>query len=298
LGEDGGTRPLYLVAVVLERTMISKIGAVMRRNLRELWQYRGLLWALTTRELRARYRASVLGFLWTFLNPSLNMVVYVLVFGVLMASPVERYPFFLFCGLLPWIFFSSSVVGGTTSVSDRRDLLTKVRFPAQVLPATVVLTNLINFLLSLPLLFLLGTLYQDLPTWHIVFLPIVLVVQTAFTLGLTYSLSALNVAFRDLQHIVANLVQMLFFLTPVLWNLDSVGDVSRFGLDLSAQQARDLLLFCNPMAAVMAAWRDIFYLHQTPAWEPLGAVALLSLALFWVSSGVFERRREEFAELV
>ncbi len=128
----------------------------MIRNLRELWQYRALLWALTARELKARYRASVLGFLWTFLNPTLNMVVYVMVFGVLLSSPVERYPFFLFSGLLPWIAFSSSVAAGTTSVSDRRDLLTKVRFPAQVLPATVVLTNLINFLLSLPLLFVVG----------------------------------------------------------------------------------------------------------------------------------------------
>lgn len=270
----------------------------MLRNITELWQYRGLLWALTARELRARYRASVLGFLWTFLNPSLNMVVYVLVFGVLMATPVERYPFFLFCGLIPWIFFSTSIIGGTTAVSDRRDLLTKVRFPAQVLPATVVLTNLINFLLSLPLLFVLGALYEDVPSWHLIFAPVVLLVQVAFTLGLTYLLSALNVAFRDLQHIVANLVQMMFFLTPVLWDLDSVGAVKRFGLDLTAQQARDVLLYSNPMAAVMAAWRDIFYLHRTPAWEPLGAVALLSLVLFWVSSGVFERRREEFAELV
>ena len=270
----------------------------MIKNLRELWQYRALLWALTARELKARYRASVLGFLWTFLNPSLNMVVYVLVFGVLMATPVERYPFFLFCGLIPWIFFSSSVVAGTTSVSDRRDLLTKVRFPAQVLPATVVLTNLINFLLSMPLLFLLGALYQDVPSWHLLFVPVVLVVQTAFTLGLAYLLSSLNVAFRDLQHIVANLVQMMFFLTPVLWNIDSIGEFHRFGLTLSAQQAQDALLYTNPMAAVMAAWRDIFYLHQSPALRPLGAVALLSVSLLWISSGVFERRREEFAELV
>lgn len=270
----------------------------MIRNITELWQYRGLLWALTARELRARYRASVLGFLWTFLNPSLNMLVYVLVFGVLMATPLPRYPFYLFCGLLPWIYFSSSVVAGTTSVSDRRDLLTKVRFPAQVLPATIILTNLLNFLFTLPLLFLLGLFYEDLPTWHLVFVPVVALVQTAFILGLTYLLSSLNVAFRDLQHIVANLVQMFFFLTPVLWDLDSVGAVNRFGLSLSVEQAKDLLLYSNPMAAVMAAWRSIFFHHQVPAWEPLLSVALVSFALFWISSGVFERRREEFAELV
>lgn len=270
----------------------------MIRNLRELYQYRALLWALTLRELKARYRASVLGFLWTFLNPTLNMIVYVIVFGVLNRNNIDRYPFFLFCGLLPWIFFSTSVMGGTTSISDRRDLLTKVRFPAQVLPATVVLTNLINFVLSLPLLFLLGAAYGDWPTWHLVFLLPVVVVQVAFTLAVTYFLSALNVAFRDLQHVVSNLVQMLFFLTPVLWTLETIGAVDRFGVKLTAQQARDVMTFGNPMAGVMGAWRDIFFAHRAPAWQPLVEVAVLSLVLLWLAAGVFERRREEFAELV
>jgi lipopolysaccharide transport system permease protein len=268
------------------------------RNLRELWQYRALLWALTARELRARYRASVLGFLWTFLNPTLNMAVYGLVFGVFLASPIPRYPYFLFSGLLPWIAFSSSVAGGTTAVSDRRDLLTKVRFPAQVLPATVVLTNLLNFLLSLPLLFALGALYGDWPSWHLVYLPLVLLVQTLFTLALTYLLSALNVAFRDLQHIVGNVLQMVFFLTPVLWTLDQVGEVQRFGVTLGRDQAQALMLYLNPMAAVMSAWRDIFYLHRSPVGGPLWAVAALSVVLLGLASAVFERRREEFAELV
>src|SRR5687767_6377757 len=121
----------------------------MLRNLRELYQYRGLLLSLTQRELKARYRGSVLGFLWTFLNPTLQMVVYTLLFSVYMRQQIEHYPYFMFIGLLPWIFFSSSVGGGASAISDRRDLLTKVRFPAQVLPASVVATNLCNFLLSL-----------------------------------------------------------------------------------------------------------------------------------------------------
>ncbi len=272
----------------------------MIRNLRELYQYRALLWALTVRELKARYRASVLGFLWTFLNPTMNMLVYALVFGVLMnrSSAADHYAYNLMCGLLPWIFFSTSVLGGTTSVSDRRDLLTKVRFPAQVLPATVVLTNLLNFLLSLPLLFALGAFYQDWPTWHLALLPLVLLTQTLFTLGVTYFLSALNVAFRDLQHIVADLVQMVFFLTPVLWSIDDVKAIDQFGLVLSAAEAREFIVFANPMAAVMNAWRDIFYLHRVPEWQPLLVVALVSVLLLTAAARVFERRREEFAELV
>jgi lipopolysaccharide transport system permease protein len=266
----------------------------MIRNLTELYQYRALLIALSMRELKARYRASVLGFLWTFLNPTLNMLVYVLVFGVLMRSAVPNYAYYLFTGLLPWIFFSTSVMGATTSVSDRRDLLTKVRFPAQVLPATVVLTNLINFLLSMPLLLGLGLFFGIVPTWHIVFLVPVLFVQTFFTLAISYLLAALNVAFRDLQHIVANLVQMAFFLTPVLWDLKSVPAI----WGMSKEDSQQALLHFNPMASVMSAWRDIFYEQRVPNWQSLLSVAAISLVVMWISTNVFERRREEFAELV
>ncbi len=266
----------------------------MIRNLTELYQYRALLLALSMRELKARYRASVLGFLWTFLNPTLNMLVYVLVFGVLMRSSVPNYAYYLLTGLLPWIYFSSSLLGGTTSISDRRDLLTKVRFPAQVLPATVVLTNMINFLLSLPLLLGLGLFFGVMPSWHIVFMIPVLFVQTFFTLALTYFFAALNVAFRDLQHIVSNLVQMAFFVTPVLWDLKSVPALGT----MTKEESQQLLLHFNPMASVIGSWRDIFYEQRVPQWQPLLSVAAISLLMMWISATVFERRREEFAELV
>jgi lipopolysaccharide transport system permease protein len=259
----------------------------MIRNLRELYQYRALLWSLTVRELRARYRASVLGFLWTFLNPTLNMAVYVVVFGYLMKAQVANYPYYLFVGLLPWIYFATSVTGGASAVTDRRDLLTKVRFPAQVLPATVVATNLCNYVLSLPLLLALGLFYGVLPTWHVVFLLPVVALQTFFTLSLAYLLSSLNVAFRDLQHVVVNLVQMAFFLTPVLWPIEQL-----------SPDLREKVLYGNPMAAVMTAYRSIFYTHTMPERAPLGVVAGVSLLLFWISTNVFERRRADFAELV
>ena len=269
----------------------------MIRNLLELYQYRALLTALSMRELKARYRASVLGFLWTFLNPTLSMFVYWIVFEVVMvrSGSFRAFPFFIFCGLLPWIFFSSSVLGGTTSVSDRRDLLTKVRFPAQVLPATVVLTNLINLVLSVPLLIALGLVFGFVPTWHLVLLIPVLVVQTFFTLAITYLLAALNVAFRDLQHIVASMGQLAFFLTPILWPLSQVPAL----FNLTQTESRQLAGIINPMAPLITAWQDIFYHQQAPAdWTGLAVVAVEALLIMLISSAVFERRREEFAELV
>jgi len=259
----------------------------MLRNITELYQYRALLWSLTQRELKARYRASVLGFLWTFLNPTLQMLTYGLVFNVLLRQQIRHFLFFQFVGLLPWIFFSASVVAGATAISDRRDLLTKVRFPPQVLPATVVATNLANYLLSLPLMIALGLIYREWPTWHAIAFPIVLLIQVLFTLGLAYVVSAINVAFRDLQHIVSNLVTLWFFLTPVLYEISTI-----------PEPYRGWIIWLNPMAPLIASYQRLFYHHQLPEIRPLAYVAAVSIALLWLASQVFEQRREEFAELV
>lgn len=259
----------------------------MIRHLEELWQYRALLWNLTQRELKARYRGSALGFLWTFVNPLLLMLVYALVFGVIQKNTIPNYTYFLFVGLLPWIWFSSSVSSGASSISDRRDLLTKVRFPAQVLPATVVLTNLVNYILSLPLMLGLGAAQGVYPTWHVVFFPVVLAVQLVFTMGVTFFISALNVAFRDLQHIVNNVLTLWFFVTPVLYIPNAVPG-----------PLRRLVLIANPMGVLINSYQGIFYEHRAPHWRAMTVVALGSLMLLVISARVFDSRREEFAELI
>jgi lipopolysaccharide transport system permease protein len=259
----------------------------MIRNLRELYQYRALLWSLTQRDLKSRYRGSVLGFLWTFLNPTLLMLVYALVFQVYMRNSMRHYLYFMFVGLLPWIWFSTSIVGGASAISDRSDLLTKVRFPAQVLPATVVTTNFMNYALSLPLMIVLGGLFAEWPTLHVVAFPIVVLIQLLFTLALSYLISALNVGFRDLQHIVGNVITLWFFVTPVLYSASTV-----------PEKYRDVVVLSNPMAVLITSYQAIFYDHQWPRAQPLGLVALISVALLAVAAWIFEGRREEFAELV
>jgi len=259
----------------------------MIRNLRELWQYRALLWNLTQRELKARYRGSALGFLWTFVNPLLLMAVYGLVFGIIQRTNIQHYTYFIFVGLLPWLWFSTSVGVGASTISDRRDLLTKVRFPAQVLPATVVGTNLVNYILSLPLMVGLGALAGIWPDVHALAFPLVLLVQLVFTLGVTFVVSALNVRFRDLQHIVANVLTLWFFVTPVLYIPNAV-----------PEPYRRLYLIANPMAVIITSYQGIFYEHRWPHPRALAIVALGSVVLLTIAAQVFERRREEFAELV
>lgn len=266
---------------------------LMLRNLRELYQYRALLWSLTQRELKARYRGSVLGFLWTFLNPMLLMAVYALVFSFYMRNPMKYYTYFLFIGLLPWLWFTSSIGPGASAISDRRDLLTKVRFPAQVLPATVVLTNLINFLLSLPLMVGLGAIFGQWPTWHVVIFPLVVLVQLVFTLALLYLVSALNVGFRDLQHIVSNVLTLAFFVTPVLYSWKDVASHA-----VQHPVLVNVAMYGNPMAIIIRSYQSIFYDRTLPELGPLFGVLAASVVLLWISSFVFETRREEFAELV
>lgn len=239
------------------------------------------------RELKARYRGSVLGFLWTFLNPTLLMLAYAMVFSVFMKQQMKNYLFFLFIGLLPWIAFSTSVGVGASAISDRRDLLTKVRFPAQVLPTTVVATNTCNYLLSLPLMIALGGYFGIWPSWHSIAFPLILAIQILFTLALSYFISALNVAFRDLQYIVANVLTLWFFATPVLYPPTAI-----------PAGFREIALLSNPMAALVTSYQSIFYEHAIPPLRPLLVALIISLALFWISAQIFERRSEEFAELV
>jgi len=263
-------------------------SALMIRLIRELYQYRGLLFSLVQRELKARYRGSFLGFLWTFLNPTLHMLVYVLLFTVVMRNNTPNYSYFMFVGLLPWLWFSSSVSGGASAISDRRDLMTKVRFPAQVLPSTVVVTNLCNYVLSLPLMVVLGLFYGQLPTWHIIAFPLVVLIQLVFTMALTYILAAINVTFRDLQHIVTNLLTMWFFCTPVLYQLSTMQDPTM----------RQIMWVANPMVSIITSYQAMFYEHRLPDAQPLLAVGVFSVVLLWGASMIFESRREEFAESI
>ena len=256
-------------------------------NLRELWQYRALIGALTTRELKARYRGSMLGFLWTFVNPLLLMSVYLLVFGVFLKQQMPHYTFFMFVGLLPWMWFASALGGGTASLASKRDLLTRVRFPPQVLPAVVVISELTNYLLATPLMVALGLATGVTFHWTALLFPLVIAIQVLFTLGLVYITSALNVFFRDLQHVVNNFITLWFFLVPVLYSRTLV-----------PASVRPAVIAFDPMAVFITSYQDIWFEGVLPNFAYLGFALLCSLLLLSVAARIFESRRDEFAEIV
>jgi ABC-type polysaccharide/polyol phosphate export permease len=228
----------------------------------------------------------VLGFLWTFLNPLLLLLVYALVFSVYFRVKMDNYAVFMFTGLLPWIFFSTSLMEGAGAITDGGSLVTKVLFPQQVLPTVKVTANMVNFLLSLPIL-LIFMLVTGVPiTWHLIAFPLVAAIHTIFTLAIVLLLSAANVFMRDTRHIMGNLLTLWFFLTPILYPLTQVPEAYRF------------LIYFNPAAIFTMAYHDIFFWGRWPHWGHMGGLLIISLGLYWASATIFENYKEYFAEKI
>ena len=266
--------------------MLGKVG--------ELYGYRALIGTLVLRELRARYRGSVLGFLWSFLNPLLLMLVYVLVFSVYLRVPMEGYAVFLFSGLLPWLWFSSSLGHAAGVIVGSGSLVKRIMFPAEVLPLVSVLSNMINMLLSLPLLFVFLFVFDIRPGPVLAFLPLLLVLQLALTAGLALALAALNVHLRDVEQILSNLLVLLFFLSPILYPVSTVPTTIRVG-DLVTVPLRPLY-FLNPVAGLVQSYQNIFFFGREPHWIHLGMVAVCAGIALWGGYRVFDRLRDSLAE--
>jgi lipopolysaccharide transport system permease protein len=258
----------------------------MTRALGELLAYREILLILIWRDLKTRYRGSVLGFLWTFLNPLLLMVIYSLVFSVYMRVEIRAYPIFVFAGLLPWIWFSSSMLSGASSILDSGTLMKRVPFPPQILPAVSVTASLVNFLLAVPLLLVFMIAWRLPIGWSLLLLPLPIAIQYLFTLGLTIVLSMLTVRYRDLQQLLANLLTLWFFLTPVLYSTTMVPE--RF----------HGFLMLNPMAVLVTSFQDALYGAQMPSLWSLAPVAALALVVFGAALALVDRMRWGLAEQI
>jgi lipopolysaccharide transport system permease protein len=259
----------------------------MIRILKELWKFRLLVYALTGRHLHARYRGSLLGFLWSFLNPLCLIGVYSLVFKYYIRfDDVEHYTIFMFTGLLPWIWFSSGLIESTSSISGGGSLITKAIFPAHILPVVSVITNLVHFILALPLLLVIMW-YYGLPFQGAVLaLPLVIFFQLLFMLGLALLLSSLNVYYRDIQHILGNLITLWFFLCPIIYPASSVPERFRFSLTL------------NPMARIIQQYHNVFLDGIYPSLKHMCILTGMGFFVFFLGCYVFNQYRDQFAESV
>jgi lipopolysaccharide transport system permease protein len=272
----------------------------MLGNLARLFRYRGLIQSLVARELKARYRGSVLGFFWSFINPLLLLLIYTYVFAYIMPRGSEAgqepkpfsdpYPYalFLFCGLLPWTWFSSSLNESAGVLISGGNLIKKVLFPAEVLPIVTVLASMVHFFLGLPILAAFLAYYHAPVTLaELAWFPVIVFVQLLFTLGVALLVAALTVHFRDIRDILANVLMLWFFATPIIYPMQQAPENLRWALNL------------NPMTHLSISYQEVlFYVGPHGHWRWLVALAVMSIVVFLAGYFVFDRLRDSFAEEV
>lgn len=275
------------------KTAHSRPTALAR--LTELWQYRELVRNLVVGDLKSRYKNSVFGFFWSLLNPLGMMLVFTLIFGVLTPNvQIEKYPLFLLCGLLPWNYFSTSVTGSLYSVVGNGNLVKKVYFPRAVLPIATVLSQLVNFLLAFIVLFAALLVFQANFSPWLWTLPLVLLIQTVFTLGIALVLSTLNVFYRDTAMIMDVVMLAWFFLTPVFYSANILPQsVTLLGITINPQR---LLYIVNPMASLVNIYRDLLYWGYRTDLDFFVRTAVTAVLVFAFGFWFFHRYADRFGE--
>lgn len=263
----------------------------------ELYRFRDLLYYLVVRELKARYKGSLLGFLWTLVNPLLMMLVFTAVFTVITPNnTVPQYPVFLLCGLLPWNFFNAGVMTSIGSVVGNANLVKKVYFPREVLPIASVLAQLVNFLLALIVLFALLFIFRADISSRLYLLPLVILIQTCFIAGIALFLSGVNVYYRDTMMIMDVVILAWFFLTPIFYPLNILPQsYEAFGVTLNIHR---LMYILNPMASIINAYRDLLYLGTYTEIDFLLRTAVTALVVLLLGYWFFTRVSGNFGEEV
>lgn len=253
---------------------------------KELYHYRELLKTNVKKDIRGKYKGSFLGILWSFINPLLQVLVYALVFPYIMKVETENYLIFLICGIIPWTWFITSISQGTTSITNNANLIKKVYFPREILPISVVTSGLINFLISCIIILIFVLLGGLTISWHLIFLPLIIIVQYIFTLALIFVLSAVNVYVKDVEYIVAFIINMLFYATPILYTTEMFSGPILW------------LFRLNPLAHLINAYRDVFYVHHIPNLINLSILLGVSILLVVICYIIFKKLEKGFAEEV
>lgn len=253
-----------------------------------MFSYSDLFWQLTFREIKARYKQSVLGYAWAIIVPLLNLLVLSIVFYYIFRVPTGNipYPIFLFVALVPWMFFASSVTAATGSIMANASLITKVRLPREILPIAVISSKFIDFLLTALVLSVFLIIYQIPPSPGLIFIPLILFVQLMLTAGISFILSATNVFFRDIENILGIFLTIWMYLTPVLYPFELIPANLKF------------LFFLNPMTAVINAYRDTILYGRFPDSLSFSYALLFSVVLLISGWIYFRKRSKYFADVI
>ncbi|RJQ53150.1 MAG: ABC transporter permease [Desulfobacteraceae bacterium] len=257
-------------------------------DFREIWAYRELLYFLTKRDIKVRYKQTVLGGLWAIIQPFFTMVVFTLFFGRMAKIPSDGipYPIFVYAGLLPWTYFANALSASGNSLVGSQHLITKVYFPRVIIPASAAFAGLLDFFVATSVLAVMMIWYQYLPGIGILLFPVLVGLTFLCAVGVGMWLSALNVEYRDIRYVIPFLIQLWLFVSPVIYPVSMVGEKYRW------------LLALNPMGGVINAYRSSLLGHKPIEWDYLSISAIVIVFLFVSGLYYFRRMEKTFADVV
>lgn len=258
----------------------------MTKKIAEIMRFKEMIKSLVRKELRTRYKGSFLGFLWTFVNPLLQLAVYSIIFPYVMRIQQENYAMFLFVALVPWNFFTSVLQGSCGLIVNNSSLVTKVYFPREVLPLSYAISGFLNlcfgYMVVIPMLAIFG-----IPlTWNMLWLPMIFIIQFVLCAGIAFFACAINVYFRDLEFIISILTMALYFMTPIMYSIDA------FPMRLQK------LILLNPMAGLVMSYRDVMYLGVGPDFNKMLYPTLFAVVLFIIGFIAFGKLQKNFTEIL
>ena len=251
---------------------------------KNLYNYRELIKTSVKKDIGGKYKHSFLGVLWSFINPLLQIAVYAIVFPLIMRNSIPNYTVFMVCGLIPWTYFATVLNRASFTIVENGNIIKKVYFPREILPFSLVTSETVNFLIS-SLLILAFILVKGMGfSIYVLFFPVVLLAQYILMIGLSLILSSVTVYFRDLQHFIGVILQLLFYATPIVYSIETIPENYRW------------ILKWNPMTYIIEGYRDIFYNQTTPNLKILGIIIAIGIVLTIIGYFVFSKLQKRFAE--
>ncbi len=250
----------------------------------KIYNYRELLKTNVQKEIRGKYKNSILGVIWSFLSPLLQLLVYAVIFGALLGGGDPTYHIYIVVALIPWTFFTSSISQTAFTIIGNGNIIKKVYFPREILPISVVTSGFVNFLIStiITLIFVLASGLGI--TWYLLLFPVIAFIQYILLLGIGFIVSSITVYVRDLEHIIGIVLMAAFYGTPIVYKLEML------------PENLQVLMQLNPMTHLINAYRDIFYNQEMPDIMPLAIVFAISVVLLVAGYFIFKKLQKGFAE--
>lgn len=251
---------------------------------KELYNYRELLKTNVKKEIRGKYKGSWLGVMWTFLNPLLMLAVYAFVFPYILRVNVDNYTIFMIVALIPWNFFTTAVQTGAGCVVANGNILKKVYFPREIIPISITVSQLVNFLITCLIMFVFILVSGVGFSYHLLMLPLLILIQVILTLAVNFVLSAITVFVHDVDHFVSVALTLGFYATPIVY------------LSSMLPEKFQWVMKVNPMAVLVESYRAILYYHQMPDMTLLGAWTIASIVLLILGYLIFKKLEKSFVE--